>query len=82
MSACGSRHSRYDPRMDMFEQRYRQRISDIGIEAAAAAGMKAFRHVRIDEASSRRAGNAVLFDDMLQLPQLLAGFANNTPPII
>jgi beta-phosphoglucomutase-like phosphatase (HAD superfamily) len=45
--------------------------SEVGIEAAAAAGMRVFRYVRNGETSPRRAGEAVLFDDMLQLPQLL-----------
>jgi HAD superfamily hydrolase (TIGR01509 family) len=45
--------------------------SEVGIEAAAAAGMRAFQYVRNGETSSWRAGDAVLFDDMLQLPQLL-----------
>ncbi|MEF3074718.1 HAD-IA family hydrolase [Methylobacter sp. Wu1] len=45
--------------------------SEVGIEAAAAAGMRAFQYVRNGETSSWRAGEAVLFDDMLQLPQLL-----------
>jgi HAD superfamily hydrolase (TIGR01509 family) len=45
--------------------------SEVGIEAAAAAGMRAFQYVRNGETSSWRAGDAVLFDDMLQLPQLI-----------
>lgn len=49
--------------------------SDVGIEAAAAAGMRAFRYVRNGETSPRKAGEAVLFDDMLELPELLAHFA-------
>lgn len=49
--------------------------SDVGIEAAAAAGMRAFRYVRNGETSPRQAGEAVLFDDMLELPELLAHFA-------
>ena len=48
--------------------------SEVGIEAAAAAGMKAFQYVRNGETSSFRAGDRVLFDDMSQLPQLLAHF--------
>lgn len=48
--------------------------SDVGIEAAAAAGMEAFQYVRNGETSPRRAGEAVLFDDMLELPELLAHF--------
>lgn len=46
--------------------------SEVGIEAAAAAGMRAFQYVRNGETSPRRVGDAVLFDDMLQLPQLIA----------
>ncbi len=49
--------------------------SEVGIEAAAAAGMKAFRYVRKGEASPCRTGDEMSFDDMLQLPQLLAHFA-------
>ena len=56
--------------------------SEVGIEAAAAAGMKAFQYVRNGETSSCRAGDGVLFDDMSQLPQLLAHFASNAQPII
>jgi len=51
--------------------------SEVGIEAAAAAGMKAFQYVRKGETSSCRAGDEVSFDDMSQLPQLLAHFASN-----
>lgn len=49
--------------------------SEVGIEAAAAAGMKAFRYVRKGETSPCRTGDEMSFDDMLQLPQLLAQFA-------
>jgi len=49
--------------------------SEVGIEAAAAAGMRAFQYVRNGETSPRRAGEAALFDDMLELPKLLAQFA-------
>jgi len=56
--------------------------SEVGIEAAAAAGMKAFRYVRNDETTSSRIGDEVPFDNMLQLPQLLAQFASNAQPII
>ncbi|WP_017842806.1 HAD-IA family hydrolase [Methylotuvimicrobium buryatense] len=45
--------------------------SEVGIEAAAAAGMRAFQYVRNGETSPRRAEDVELFDDMLQLPQLL-----------
>ncbi len=49
--------------------------SEVGIEAAAAAGMKAFRYMQKGETSSCRARGEASFDDMLQLPQLLAHFA-------
>lgn len=51
--------------------------SEVGIEAAAAAGMKAFHYVRNGEALSSAIGGEVLFDNMLELPQLLAHFASN-----
>ena len=51
--------------------------SEVGIEAAAAAGMKAFQYVRNGKTSLCRAGDEVSFDDMLQLPKLLAHFAGN-----
>jgi HAD superfamily hydrolase (TIGR01509 family) len=56
--------------------------SEVGIEAAAAAGMKAFQYVRNGETSSCRAEDGVAFDDMLQLPKLLAHFAGTAQPII
>lgn len=56
--------------------------SEVGIEAAAAAGMKAFRYVRKGEASSCWIGDEVSFDNMLQLPRLLAQFVSNAQPII
>lgn len=56
--------------------------SEVGIEAAAAAGMKAFRYVRKGEISSCWIGDEVSFDNMLQLPRLLAQFVNNAQPII
>lgn len=56
--------------------------SEVGIEAAAAAGMKAFRYVRKGETSSCRIGDEVPFDNMLQLPRLLAQFVSNAQPII
>jgi len=56
--------------------------SEVGIEAAAAAGMKAFQYVRNGKTSLCRAGDEVSFDDMLQLPKLLAHFAGNAQPII
>lgn len=56
--------------------------SEVGIEAAAAAGMKAFRYVRNAETASCRIGDEVPFDNMLQLPRLLAQFVSNDQPII
>jgi HAD superfamily hydrolase (TIGR01509 family) len=56
--------------------------SEVGIEAAAAAGMKAFRYVRNGETPSYRIGNEVPFDNMLQLPRLLTQFVSNAHPII
>lgn len=55
--------------------------SEVGIEAAAAAGMKAFHYIRNGETLSRRAGDGVPFDNMLKLPQLLAHFTSNAQPI-
>lgn len=49
--------------------------SEVGVEAATAAGMKTFQYVPSGETSSCRGG--VPFDDMSQLPQLLADFATN-----
>jgi len=54
--------------------------SEIGIEAATAAGMQAFRYVRNGETLSYHDGNEVSFDNMSQLPQLLSHFAGNTQP--
>ncbi len=56
--------------------------SEVGIAAATAAGMKAFQYVRNGETLSCRAGDGVLFDDMSQLPQLLAHFASKAQPIV
>jgi HAD superfamily hydrolase (TIGR01509 family) len=56
--------------------------SEVGIEAATAAGMKAFQYVRNGETSSCRARNGVPFDDMSQLPKLLTHFASNAQPIV
>jgi HAD superfamily hydrolase (TIGR01509 family) len=50
--------------------------SEVGIEAAAAAGMKAFQYVRNGETSSCQAGHSVPFNDMSKLPQILAHFAS------
>ncbi|MDD2800775.1 MAG: HAD-IA family hydrolase [Methylococcales bacterium] len=56
--------------------------SGVGLEAAAAAGMKAFHYVREGKTLSCRTENAVPFCDMLKLPQLLAHFAGKAHPII
>jgi len=50
--------------------------SEVGIQAAAAARMKAFQYVPYGETVPCQGGTP--FDDMLQLPQLLAHFANNS----
>ena len=52
--------------------------SEVGIEAAAAAGMKAFHYVRNSETLPCTIGDEVSFDNMLELPKLLAHFAINT----
>ena len=52
--------------------------SEVGIQAAAAAGMKAFQYMRNGDISLCRAG--VPFDDMSQLHQLLTDFASNVQP--
>lgn len=49
--------------------------SDVGIKAAEAAGMKAFKYVPNGEAVSYQGG--IPFDDMSQLPLLLSQFASN-----
>jgi HAD superfamily hydrolase (TIGR01509 family) len=54
--------------------------SEVGVEAAAAAGMKAFQYVRNGEVSSYR--DRTTFDDMSQLPRLLAQFASNVQAIV
>ncbi|MEF3075609.1 HAD-IA family hydrolase [Methylobacter sp. Wu1] len=56
--------------------------SEVGIEAAAAAGMNAFQYVGNGETPLSQAGDAESFDDMLKLPQLLAQLANGTRPIV
>jgi beta-phosphoglucomutase-like phosphatase (HAD superfamily) len=56
--------------------------SEVGIEAAAAAGMNAFQYVRNGETPLSRAGDAESFDDMLKLPQLLAQLASSTRPTV
>ncbi|TRW97151.1 HAD-IA family hydrolase [Candidatus Methylobacter oryzae] len=56
--------------------------SEVGIEAAAAAGMKAFRYVQHGETSSYQIGDEVPFDNMLQLPRLLTQLISNAQPII
>jgi HAD superfamily hydrolase (TIGR01509 family) len=50
--------------------------SDIGIAAATAAEMKAYRYQGNGNASSYRTEQEIQFQDMLQLPQLLADFAS------
>jgi HAD superfamily hydrolase (TIGR01509 family) len=50
--------------------------SEVGIQAATAAGMKAFRYVRNSEITPT-IGSEVPFSDMLQLPQLFACFVEN-----
>lgn len=45
--------------------------SDVGIVAAAAAGMKSYRYVKNCELLSHQPGDETLFDDMLQLPPFL-----------
>lgn len=52
--------------------------SEVGIQAAAAAGMKAFQYVRNGEVSPCLDGAP--FDNMSQLPELLADFAGNAQP--
>ncbi|WAK00399.1 HAD-IA family hydrolase [Methylobacter sp. YRD-M1] len=54
--------------------------SEVGIEAAAAAGMKAFQYERNGETSLDQAADAESFDDMLKLPQLLTQLAGSTLP--
>ncbi len=49
--------------------------SEVGIEAAEAAGMKAFRYVPNGKAMPCQ--GEVLFDNMSQLPQLIAHFARS-----
>lgn len=49
--------------------------SDVGIEAATATGMRAFRYVHKGENVPFGDENIELFDDMLLLPKLLANFA-------
>ncbi|WNB78038.1 HAD-IA family hydrolase [Methylomonas koyamae] len=49
--------------------------SEVGVEAAAAAGMRAFRYLHKGEYASYGGESIELFDDMLLLPKLLADFA-------
>lgn len=49
--------------------------SEIGIQAATAAGMKAFHYVRDSDNSFCQSDDRVIFDNFSQLPQLLADFA-------
>lgn len=51
--------------------------SEVGIEAAAAAGMKAFQYVRDGETLSYRIQDGISFNEMSQLPELLAQFVKN-----
>lgn len=53
--------------------------SDVGVEAAIAAGMKVLKYSRHDEARSYPTKAHLCFDDMLQLSALLADFANMSP---
>ena len=53
--------------------------SEVGIKAAAAAGMRAFQYVRKGETSSCRVGDKVSFNDMSQLPQLLRALCEQCP---
>jgi HAD superfamily hydrolase (TIGR01509 family) len=46
--------------------------SDVGVEAAIAAGMKVLQYVRPHQVSLCRTKDHWLFDDMLELPLLLA----------
>ncbi len=49
--------------------------SDVGIEAATAAGMRAFHYVHNGEDAVYGGESVELFDDMLLLPKLLTDFA-------
>ena len=57
-----------------------------GVRGAVAAGMTAFgfcggSHCRPDQALTlRQAGAAITFDDMRQLPELIAGIGQSTSP--
>jgi len=52
--------------------------SEVGIEAAIAAGMRPYYYAETGAACSAQPTGSVVFDDMAQLPQLLAQFANIT----
>lgn len=56
--------------------------SEVGVLAAAAAGMKVFHYVLNGESMSCQTAGGVTFSDMLKLPQLLARFAHNAEAII
>lgn len=50
--------------------------SELGIEAAIAAGMRPYYYSATARASAVQATGSIVFDDMAQLPQLLAQFAD------
>lgn len=52
--------------------------SEVGIEAAIAAGMTPLYYVQTGVTTSYQSAGNVVFDDMSQLPQLLEQFANMT----
>jgi HAD superfamily hydrolase (TIGR01509 family) len=52
--------------------------SEVGIEAAIAAGMTPLYYVQTGVTTSYQTTGSVVFDDMSQLPQLLEQFANMT----
>ncbi len=51
--------------------------SEVGVEAATAAGMKVFQYVPDSEGFSSQNKGRVSFDHMLQLPRLLTDAANS-----
>lgn len=52
--------------------------SEVGVEAAIAAGMMPLYYVQTGVTTSYQTAGHVVFDDMSQLPQLLEQFANMT----
>jgi beta-phosphoglucomutase-like phosphatase (HAD superfamily) len=52
--------------------------SEVGVEAAMAAGMTPLYYLQTGATSSYQTAGNVVFDDMSQLPQLLEQFANMT----